>query len=98
MLVRFAAPPESAGGAPHRHLQIDVGKTFRDAVLRWYPRHGVDALNAVLLTHDHADAVLGLDDLRGLQVCAVGAHRPFCPVSCVGELAQPSVGRWTVSV
>ena len=35
--------------------------------VRWYPRWLVSSLDAVILTHGHADAILGLDDLRGLQ-------------------------------
>ena len=51
-----------------RLVQIDCGKTWRESVLRWWPRRGFSGgLSAVLLTHDHADAVLGIDDLRALQ-------------------------------
>ncbi len=49
-------------------MQIDCGKTWRESALRWYRRHGVRHLDAVVLTHEHADATLGLDDLRSLQV------------------------------
>lgn len=31
-------------------------------------RHGIPGVDAIVLTHDHADAILGLDDVRGLQV------------------------------
>lgn len=31
-------------------------------------RHNIPGVDAVVLTHDHADAMLGLDDVRGLQV------------------------------
>jgi len=51
----------------NKYVQIDAGKTFREAMIRWYPRFGVSSLDAVVLTHDHADAILGLDDIRGLQ-------------------------------
>lgn len=51
----------------NKFIQIDVGKTFREAFTRWYPRFGVSSLDAVILTHSHADAILGLDDIRGLQ-------------------------------
>eukprot|EP00434_Breviolum_minutum_P041477 symbB.v1.2.036894.t2/scaffold5316.1/size28478/1 len=50
-----------------RHVQIDCGKTFRESVMTWYKEHQVEHLDAVLLTHDHADAILGLDELRQLQ-------------------------------
>jgi len=48
-------------------VQFDVGKTFRENMVRWYPRWVVTQLDAVVITHGHADAILGLDDLRGLQ-------------------------------
>lgn len=31
-------------------------------------RHRVKSIDGIVLTHDHADAMLGLDDVRGLQV------------------------------
>ena len=47
-----------------RCLMIDAGKTMRDAALRWFPKHGVKSVDAVLVTHGHADAVGGMDELR----------------------------------
>ena len=50
------------------NIQIDMGKYFRDsALLRIYPRLGVSEIDALVLTHDHADATFGLDDVRMLQ-------------------------------
>ena len=46
---------------------VDVGKTMRDSCLRILPKHGIKEINAIFLTHGHADAVLGLDDVRDLQ-------------------------------
>jgi phosphoribosyl 1,2-cyclic phosphodiesterase len=54
-----------------RHVLIDVGKTFRDTVMRTFPPLGVDAVHAVLLTHPHSDAIHGLDDLRDISPRAV---------------------------
>lgn len=50
-----------------RNLLVDCGKTFREAALRVLPPLGVSAVHGVLLTHGHADASLGLDDLREVQ-------------------------------
>lgn len=50
-----------------KHIVIDVGKTFRETSLRWFPAHHINSLDAVILTHEHADASFGLDDLRGYQ-------------------------------
>lgn len=36
-------------------------------VYRQFPKEGIEGCNALVLTHDHADAILGLDDLRDLQ-------------------------------
>ena len=47
------------------NILIDCGKTFKSAMLDVFRRHErADHLNAVILTHAHADACLGLDDLR----------------------------------
>ncbi|CBZ55937.1 Metallo-beta-lactamase family protein, related [Neospora caninum Liverpool] len=50
-----------------KSLLIDCGKTFREAALAYFPLNHISALDAVLLTHDHQDAVGGIDDLRDLQ-------------------------------
>lgn len=46
-------------------IVIDVGKTFQAAAAEWFPKYGLRQIDAVLLTHAHADAMNGLDDLRG---------------------------------
>lgn len=48
-------------------MVIDVGKTFREGALRWMPHRNITSLDAVVLTHEHADAFGGLDDVRGFQ-------------------------------
>ena len=55
------------GGAPSKSIVIDTGKSFRESALRWFPRYGVQGIDAILLTHHHADATFGLDDVRGMQ-------------------------------
>ncbi|XP_062012682.1 putative hydrolase C777.06c [Rosa rugosa] len=51
----------------HRYVLIDVGKTFREQVLRWFTRYKIPRVDSIILTHEHADAVLGLDDIRAVQ-------------------------------
>lgn len=57
-------------GTP-RNVLIDVGKTFRDTALKRFRPLGIDKIHAVLLTHPHADAIHGLDDLRDVSPRAV---------------------------
>lgn len=61
LLVRYA---HSDGRV--RVVMIDAGKTVRGATMAMFPRLGVRGLDALLLSHDHADAMMGLDDLREL--------------------------------
>lgn len=42
------------------HIQIDAGQEFRISCLKF----GVPAVDCVFLTHEHADHILGIDDLR----------------------------------
>ncbi|KAJ3181117.1 hypothetical protein HDU85_003822 [Gaertneriomyces sp. JEL0708] len=47
-----------------RNILIDVGKTFYESALTWFVHHRLRRIDAVLLTHGHADAMMGMDDLR----------------------------------
>ncbi|KAI8899410.1 beta-lactamase-like protein [Globomyces pollinis-pini] len=47
-----------------RNILIDAGKTFWASALTWCTNYKLRKLDAVILTHGHADAVMGLDDLR----------------------------------
>jgi phosphoribosyl 1,2-cyclic phosphodiesterase len=60
-----------------KNILVDCGKTFRESVIRWFPRHKVSSVDAVLLSHGHADAIFGLDDIRGLQDRRVIAPMPI---------------------
>ena len=61
-LVQFAHPDGEV-----RNILIDCGKTFRPAVMRSFPALGVSRVHAVLITHAHADAFMGMDDLRDIS-------------------------------
>ncbi|WVF66875.1 hypothetical protein IAT40_001618 [Kwoniella sp. CBS 6097] len=52
------------GDGEYKNILVDVGKTFREQAGRFFPKWGVQTIDAVLLTHGHADAYFGLDDLR----------------------------------
>ncbi|KAJ2864444.1 hypothetical protein GGH94_002896 [Coemansia aciculifera] len=47
-----------------RNIVIDCGKTFLESATEVFVKHDVKSIDAVLLTHGHADAMFGLDDLR----------------------------------
>lgn len=36
---------------------IDVGKNFLAAALEWFPKYGLRHIDAVLITHAHADGM-----------------------------------------
>ncbi|XP_077216923.1 metallo-hydrolase/oxidoreductase superfamily protein isoform X2 [Tasmannia lanceolata] len=46
------------------NILVDAGKFFYHSALRWFPLFGVRTIDAVIITHSHADAIGGLDDLR----------------------------------
>ncbi|GAB5533947.1 MAG: MBL fold metallo-hydrolase [Rubricoccaceae bacterium] len=59
------------------HLQIDTGPDFRVQALRF----GVRTVDALLVTHEHFDHIVGLDDLRPFF---------FTDTSSIPVFAQPS--------
>ncbi|KAI1797581.1 beta-lactamase-like protein [Ganoderma leucocontextum] len=59
-------------------IVIDVGKSFLPAAVEWFPKYGLRHIDAVLITHAHADAMNGLDDLRGWTLH--GAIQPYVDI------------------
>ncbi|KAK9706984.1 hypothetical protein RND81_07G165200 [Saponaria officinalis] len=51
----------------HSYILIDVGKTFREQVLRWFTLYKIPRVDSILLTHEHADAVHGLEDIQSIS-------------------------------
>ncbi|PWA43347.1 metallo-hydrolase/oxidoreductase superfamily protein [Artemisia annua] len=58
VLIRYPRPSGTC------NILIDAGKFFYQSALRWFPTYGIRTLDAVVITHSHADAIGGLDDLR----------------------------------
>ena len=38
-----------------RTIVIDVGKSFLHSAVQWFPKYGLRRIDAVLITHAHAD-------------------------------------------
>ena len=53
-----------AGDGAMKTILIDCGKTFYRDSLKHFPKRGLRKIDGLLLTHGHADAMYGLDDLR----------------------------------
>ena len=61
-------------------ILIDCGKTMRDSIMNCFPKYGITTVNTILITHGHADAIGGLDDVRDLQ--------NFMKVKCLDEFTN----------
>jgi phosphoribosyl 1,2-cyclic phosphate phosphodiesterase len=61
-------------GLPGGNLLIDTAPDLRQQLLR----EGIGLVHAVLYTHEHADHIFGLDDLRLMQFYLGGAVPLYC--------------------
>ncbi|ORY55537.1 beta-lactamase-like protein [Leucosporidium creatinivorum] len=69
-----------------RNILIDCGKTFREQALRIFPKKRLRRIDACILTHHHADAIDGLDDLRSWTYQA--AVEKSIPIYCTRTTYQ----------
>ena len=70
-VVHYAASAKDASEKrPYSfyNVLIDCGKTFYESTLRWFSSYEVRSVDAVLITHDHADAMYGLPLLHSVLV------------------------------
>ena len=51
-------------GGPTNNIVIDAGKFFYESAMQWFPKYSVSTIDALVITHSHADAIGGFDDLR----------------------------------
>ncbi|KAF9168298.1 hypothetical protein BGX21_011401 [Mortierella sp. AD011] len=58
-----------------RNILIDCGKSFYESARQWFPKHSLHFIDALVITHGHADAVNGLDDLRSW--CLIDKEDPY---------------------
>jgi phosphoribosyl 1,2-cyclic phosphodiesterase len=77
--------------ASNQNILIDCGKTFRDSFLRTLSSRKISQIDCLLLTHDHADAIDGIDDLRDLQVFSDTGHAVFCKKPIKTYLSQQTL-------
>jgi phosphoribosyl 1,2-cyclic phosphodiesterase len=63
-----------------RNVLVDCGKTFYPSSLHWFPRFDISSIDAVILTHGHADAMMGLDDLRQWTWTGAGNQPKTIPI------------------
>ncbi|KAJ2824474.1 hypothetical protein IWW50_003315 [Coemansia erecta] len=71
-----------------RNILIDCGKTFFDSALDVFLKYDIKTIDAVLLTHGHADAILGLDDLRPWTSSQKASIPIYCDRSTLAVVAE----------
>ncbi len=88
VVVRYPRPQKSAGhdtDLPDRvTVMIDASPEVRHQSIR----HGVDWLDTLMLTHAHADHVLGLDDLRRFNTVTGGPIEFFAEPEVIQAIRQ----------
>ncbi len=71
-------------GLPEGNLLIDTPPDLRSQLLR----EGIGIIHAVLYTHEHADHLFGLDDLRLMQFYLEGPVPLYCEASVEARIRK----------
>lgn len=71
-------------GLPHGNLLIDTPPDLRQQLIR----EGLGLIHAVCYTHEHADHIFGLDDLRLMQFYLGGPVPLYCNAQVQQRLEQ----------
>ncbi|KAG0486837.1 hypothetical protein HPP92_008932 [Vanilla planifolia] len=58
------------------NILVDAGKFFYHSALQWFPKFGIRTIDSIIISHSHADAIGGLDDLRDWT----NNVQPFIPI------------------
>lgn len=58
-----------------RTIVIDVGKNFQAAAVEWFPKYGLRKIDALLLTHAHADGTSILCYLSVLELISLLSYQ-----------------------
>jgi phosphoribosyl 1,2-cyclic phosphate phosphodiesterase len=66
------------------NILIDIGPDFRQQMLR----ESITHLNAILITHEHTDHVIGLDDVRPLNFASKKAMDVYCQERVANEIRK----------
>lgn len=64
----------------NKNILVDIGPDFRQQILN----NNIKDLHAIVLTHEHNDHIIGLDDVRPFNFL----YRKNMPIYCVGRVAK----------
>jgi len=73
--------PDPQDGGEVKNIIIDAGKTFREGALRWFPKHDIATLDAIILTH-----VSNMRDIYiYVHICTCVMNLSFSRLMCFTE-------------
>ncbi|TPP54045.1 Beta-lactamase domain family protein [Leishmania donovani] len=82
---------EGESGVEWHHVLIDCGKTFRSAYMRVLAPMRVQYVDALLITHGHADAMHCVEELCGMQAEAAARYAQSSSPSSAARTLAPTV-------